>query len=110
MKTLYRYRKSVILLLHVLGSISTLNSYPIPCAVATWGFGRISIDACSELLINGSSAVDAVEAGINAVETDDQDQYFVGIGGLPNSDGDMELDAAIMDHNSKSAFSFLFIN
>lgn len=48
-----------------------------------------------------STAVDAVEAGINAVEIDEKDQYFVGAGGLPNSMGVMELDAAIMDHKSR---------
>lgn len=38
--------------------------------------------------------------GINAVELDTEDQYFVGVGGLPNAEGVMELDAAIMDGNS----------
>lgn len=38
-----------------------------------------------------------VDAGITAVELDTQDQYFVGLGGLPNADGVMEYDAAIMD-------------
>jgi isoaspartyl peptidase/L-asparaginase-like protein (Ntn-hydrolase superfamily) len=35
------------------------------------------------------------------VELDDQDQYFVGVGGLPNAEGKMEFDAAIMDHNRR---------
>lgn len=35
--------------------------------------------------------------GITAVELDTQDQYFVGLGGLPNSEGTMELDAAVME-------------
>lgn len=35
--------------------------------------------------------------GITAVELDTKDQYFVGLGGLPNADGVMEFDAAVMD-------------
>ena len=67
-----------------------------PVAVATWHFGKIAVSAAAEVLTAGS-AVDAVEAGVNAVEIDTKDQYFVGYGGLPNADGIMELDAAIMD-------------
>ena len=37
-----------------------------------------------------------------AVELDNQDQYFVGLGGLPNADGVMELDAAVMDGKTMS--------
>lgn len=70
-----------------------------PTAVATWKFGQIAIDQCAEILLSGGSAVDAVEGGILAVELDTRDQYYVGVGGLPNSAGDMELDAAIMDGN-----------
>jgi hypothetical protein len=69
-----------------------------PVAVATWHFGKIAVTAAADILRNGN-AVDAVEAGVNAVELDTQDQYFVGYGGLPNADGVMELDAAIMDGN-----------
>jgi isoaspartyl peptidase/L-asparaginase-like protein (Ntn-hydrolase superfamily) len=62
-------------------------------AVATWDFGAIALDRCISILKSGSSAVDAVEAGIRAVELDTRGQYFVGVGGLPNSDGIMQLDA-----------------
>lgn len=40
--------------------------------------------------------------GINAVEMDTRDQYYVGLGGLPNAEGVMEMDAAIMDGQSMS--------
>jgi hypothetical protein len=33
----------------------------------------------------GKSSLDALEAGVNAVELDTQDQYYVGLGGLPNA-------------------------
>jgi N4-(beta-N-acetylglucosaminyl)-L-asparaginase len=68
-----------------------------PAAVATWKFGVIGIEHAKTVLELGGSSVDAVVAGIKAVELDERDQYFVGVGGLPNSEGVMELDAAIMD-------------
>lgn len=73
-----------------------------PLAIAaTWNFGEIAVDACINILLSGGSAIDAVEKGINAVELDNNDQYFVGVGGLPNRDGVMEFDAAIIDHDMR---------
>jgi isoaspartyl peptidase/L-asparaginase-like protein (Ntn-hydrolase superfamily) len=72
------------------------------CAcVATWSFGAIAVEECVPLLLAGCSALKAVEKGVNKVELDDQDQYFVGVGGLPNADGVMEFDSAIMDHKRR---------
>jgi isoaspartyl peptidase/L-asparaginase-like protein (Ntn-hydrolase superfamily) len=51
----------------------------------------------AEVLLQGGSAADAVETGINAVEEDNQEQYYVGYGGFPNANGVMECDAAMMD-------------
>ena len=68
-----------------------------PCIAATWMFGEIAVKESLIFIKNGKSAIDAVEAGIRSVELDNQDQYWVGVGGFPNSDGKMELDAAIMD-------------
>ncbi len=67
-----------------------------PTVVATWRFGKLAVQAAACVLKSGG-AVDAVEAGVTAVEIDNQGQYFVGFGGLPNANGIMELDAAIMD-------------
>lgn len=72
-----------------------------PAVIATWNFGRIAVEPCIEMLCSGRSSIDAVVHGISEVETDTKDQYFVGVGGLPNADGVMELDAAIMDHNRR---------
>lgn len=68
-----------------------------PTAIATWRFGSVAVAAAKISLESGGTALDALEAGINAVELDTQDQYFVGLGGLPNSEGTMEMDAAVMD-------------
>ncbi len=48
------------------------------------------------LLRKGKSAIDAVEATIRLVE-DNEDDWTVGLGGLPNLLGEVELDASIMD-------------
>lgn len=68
-----------------------------PACAATWAFGSIAVDKIIPLLDIGKSSIDCVEEGIKAVELDEQDQYYVGVGGYPNADGIMELDAAIMD-------------
>jgi isoaspartyl peptidase/L-asparaginase-like protein (Ntn-hydrolase superfamily) len=69
----------------------------LPVAIATWKFGSTALSRAGPMLEAGSAAVDAVEAGVNAVELDTSDQFFVGYGGLPNGEGTMEMDSAIMD-------------
>ena len=49
-----------------------------------------------ELLSNGTSPLDACVEGVTLVE-DDPEELTVGYGGLPNEDGVVELDAAVMD-------------
>ena len=48
-----------------------------------------------ELVRSGSDALDAVIAGVNIVE-DDPNDNSVGYGGLPNEEGVVELDSAVM--------------
>jgi isoaspartyl peptidase/L-asparaginase-like protein (Ntn-hydrolase superfamily) len=67
-----------------------------PVFVATWRFGKLACETGIKALLNGSSALDAIELGGNAVELDPEVDS-VGYGGLPNADGVVELDAAIMD-------------
>ena len=49
-----------------------------------------------EIMKNGGKPLDGVIAGVNIVEDDPKDMS-VGYGGLPNEDGEVELDASIMD-------------
>jgi isoaspartyl peptidase/L-asparaginase-like protein (Ntn-hydrolase superfamily) len=58
--------------------------------------GEIGLPAGMALLRAGGSAMDAVEAAIRLVEANTADHY-VGVGGLPNLLGQVELDASIMD-------------
>src|SRR5450755_1719040 len=58
--------------------------------------GEVGLAAGIALLRDGASAMDAVEAAVRIVESNEAD-HFVGVGGLPNLLGEVELDASIMD-------------
>src|SRR5262245_52918794 len=53
-------------------------------------------------LVNGASALDAIEQGIRAVESNPADQS-VGLGGHPNALGIVELDAGVMDGRTRAS-------
>ena len=67
-----------------------------PVFLATWPHGKPAVDRAAEVFHSGGSLLDAVEKGINVPE-DDPKVTSVGYGGLPNAEGEVELDAAIMD-------------
>ena len=67
-----------------------------PTFIATWKQGLPAVNRAAEVLNDGGSLLDAVEKGINTAELDPE-VTSVGYGGLPNEDGVVELDAAIMD-------------
>ncbi len=67
-----------------------------PVFLATWPHGKPAVDKAAEVFHSGGSLLDAVEKGINVPE-DDPKVMSVGYGGLPNEQGVVELDAAIMD-------------
>jgi beta-aspartyl-peptidase (threonine type) len=64
--------------------------------------GKVGISAAMEVLRKGGSAIDAVEAGIRLVESNPEDNT-VGLGGIPNLLGEVELDASIMDGRTLAA-------
>jgi isoaspartyl peptidase/L-asparaginase-like protein (Ntn-hydrolase superfamily) len=64
--------------------------------IATWGFSLSGVEAASEILESGGSAIDAAEKVARMVE-DDVEVDSVGYGGFPNIKGEVELDAAFMD-------------
>jgi N4-(beta-N-acetylglucosaminyl)-L-asparaginase len=55
-----------------------------------------------QLLRTGADPLDAVIAGVTTFEEDPQD-LTVGYGGLPNEDGEVELDASVMHGPTKRA-------
>ena len=67
-----------------------------PVFLSTWVHGKPANDRAAEVLQAGGSLLDAVEKGINVPENDPT-VTSVGYGGLPNEEGVVELDAAIMD-------------
>jgi isoaspartyl peptidase/L-asparaginase-like protein (Ntn-hydrolase superfamily) len=64
--------------------------------------GEVGLAAGMALLRAGASAMDAVEAAVRVVEANEADHY-VGVGGLPNLLGEVELDASIMDGATRRA-------
>lgn len=58
--------------------------------------GLAGVQVAYQALKSGKSPLDAVVAGATAVE-DDPNETTVGYGGIPNENGVVELDAAVMD-------------
>jgi N4-(beta-N-acetylglucosaminyl)-L-asparaginase len=63
--------------------------------VVSSGNGLPAVNRAMDLLQKGDNPLDAVIAGVNIVE-DDPEDMSVGYGGLPNEDGEVELDASVM--------------
>jgi N4-(beta-N-acetylglucosaminyl)-L-asparaginase len=63
--------------------------------VVTSANGFAAAAKAMEMIQQGSDALDAVIAGVNIVENDPNDMS-VGLGGLPNEEGVVELDASVM--------------
>lgn len=78
-----------------------------PVVLSTWNFGLAANVEAWKILSGGGSALDAVEAGAKVPEGDPKESS-VGLGGLPDRDGHVTLDACIMDeHGRCGAVAFL---
>jgi N4-(beta-N-acetylglucosaminyl)-L-asparaginase len=80
-------------------SAQTKGSRPLIVSSAN---GVQAIKKGMEMLKDGKDTLDAVIASVNIVEDDPKDMS-VGYGGLPNEDGDVELDASVMHGPTKRA-------
>ena len=69
-----------------------------PIVISTWNFGLQANEEAWKILAKGGRALDAVEAGARVPEGDPK-ETSVGLGGLPDRDGKVTLDACIMDEN-----------
>ena len=67
-----------------------------PIVLSTWEHGLPANDAAWEVLQNGGSSMDAAEAGAKVPEADPK-STSVGFGGLPDEQGNVTLDACVMD-------------
>ncbi|WP_281987388.1 isoaspartyl peptidase/L-asparaginase family protein [Aquimarina aggregata] len=78
-----------------------------PVVISTWNHGIPANKEAWKVLIKGGTALDAVEQGVRTAEANPQVQT-VGLGGFPDREGNVTLDACIMDHNSNcGSVSFL---
>ncbi|QAA82551.1 glycosylasparaginase [Aequorivita sp. H23M31] len=81
--------------LPILDNNSETGKDNYPLVIATWNV-KESTQAAWETLQQGKSALDAIEQGCRIEEANAEGQS-VGIGGLPDRDGNVTLDACIMD-------------
>jgi len=72
-----------------------------PLVVSTWNFGQAANAAAWQVLAAGGNARDAVERGAHVPESDPAN-HTVGLGGFPDRDGHVTLDACIMDHDGRA--------
>ncbi|WP_034061108.1 N(4)-(beta-N-acetylglucosaminyl)-L-asparaginase [Lacinutrix jangbogonensis] len=77
--------------------ITTKAVASFPLVIATWHVENATAEAY-KVLEKGGNALDAVEAGCKIEEANEKGQS-VGKGGLPDRDGNVTLDACIMDKN-----------
>jgi len=70
-----------------------------PIVVSTWDFGIAANKEAWEILSANGRSLDAVEKGVQVPEGDSM-ETSVGLGGLPDRDGKVTLDACIMDENA----------
>lgn len=76
----------------------------MPLIVSTWGFGKAANQVALKTLRAGGSVLDAVEQGIWVTESD-KNNSSVGLGGIPNAAGVVQLDACIMSGPGHTAGS-----
>ena len=78
-----------------------------PIVISTWRHGISANQEAMEVLQNDGKAIDAVEAGVRIPEADPE-VSSVGLGGWPDRDGHVTLDACIMDETGNcGSVSFL---
>ncbi|MBL7831573.1 MAG: N(4)-(beta-N-acetylglucosaminyl)-L-asparaginase [Saprospiraceae bacterium] len=85
--------------------LSADNNYSTPykegLIISTWDFGAKANEKAWEIISKGGKAVDAVENGVKEIEND-PNNTSVGLGGFPDRDGIVTLDAAIMDEKGNA--------
>lgn len=72
-----------------------------PLVLSTWRHGVAANAKAWEVLRAGGNVLDAVEQGVAVVESDLTNRS-VGLGGMPDRDGHVTLDACIQDHEGRA--------
>ena len=83
------------------GDTAPARSAPGPVAIAS-GNGLRGVELAVRMMSDGADPLDAGVAGVEIQELDPEDQS-VGLGGLPNEDGVVQLDASCMHGPTKRA-------
>nr|ACO10237.1 N4-Beta-N-acetylglucosaminyl-L-asparaginase [Caligus rogercresseyi] len=86
------------LVLLLFSRLNTLAAEGPLVVINTWAFTNASI-AATNVLMDGKSALDTVEAGCSTCEVEQCD-FTVGYGGSPDENGETTLDAMIVDGDS----------
>lgn len=81
---------------YISGNIAEVKK---PIVLSTWRFGIEANTEAWKILSEKGRAIDAVEAGVKIPEGDPKERS-VGLGGRPDRDGRVTLDACIMDEFS----------
>lgn len=85
--------------------VSAASSPPVkgkgPIILSTWDHGVPANAKAWDVLAGGGSVLDAVEQGVAVVESDFTNRS-VGLGGMPDRDGHVTLDACIQDHDGRA--------
>jgi isoaspartyl peptidase/L-asparaginase-like protein (Ntn-hydrolase superfamily) len=87
-----------------IGKAGAMNFYlekENPVVISTWDFGFKANEISWKVMTQGGNSLDAVEKGIMLIEAD-ADNLSVGIGGLPDREGIVTLDACIMDEQGRA--------
>lgn len=71
-----------------------------PIVISTWKHGLAANEVAYGVMAEGGNSLDAAEEGVKVSENDPT-VLSVGFGGLPDCEGRVTLDAAIMDWNAR---------
>lgn len=71
-----------------------------PVVISTWNHGLAANTEAYKNLMKGANSLDAIEKGLMVTEND-PDVHSVGFGGLPDNEGRVTLDAALMDWKAR---------
>ncbi len=86
--------------LHWPGSFQSQAEHK-PVVLSTWQHGLAANKKAWQLLQEGEKAIDCVEEGVKVCEADPE-VNSVGLGGIPDRDGEVSLDACIMDEKGNA--------
>lgn len=98
---------SMLNLKRAAGKFSVQKGKGKPMVISTWNHGLPANEAAWKVIKDGGKAIDAVESGVKVPEADPESNS-VGYGGYPDRDGNVTLDACIMDETGNcGSVSFL---